>query len=447
MAGIKANRQETLRDFEAMCRLADFEIESFQSRIAGAAFGPERELVVLLARGNGKSKLVAALAVHHLATAEQPRVFIAAASRDQASFLFEYAQEIARAALPDAEVLQREIRTGNGYIRVLASNAPKLHGTSPSLFIIDEFHAFRDDSVYIAARTAMQKRPGAKLIVISTAAASPTDPLGKLRERALSQPDVRHRGSVTDARGPSLRMLEWRVPDEVSLDNFTRIKRANPASWLTVAGLREQREALDEISFQRYHCNRWVGTIGSWLPPGAWQDCAGDATIEPGSRVWVGIDIGGSEADSAVVWADEQLHVNAEIFEGEDAILDVASLVPELAERFDVQMVMADPWHAAEMLNELEQRRIPAFKFPQSDPYMFPAYRELHRAIVQGRLTHPDDERLNEHVHNAVAKHSRRGWRLDKADRSAKIDAVVALAMTVDRQAFRPEPVELVGWL
>jgi hypothetical protein len=27
------------------------------------------------------------------------------------------------------------------------------------------------------------------------------------------------------------------------------------------------------------------------------------------------------------------------------------------------------------------------------------------------------------------------------------VDAVVALAMAVDRQAFRPEPVELVGWL
>ena len=28
-----------------------------------------------------------------------------------------------------------------------------------------------------------------------------------------------------------------------------------------------------------------------------------------------------------------------------------------------------------------------------------------------------------------------------------KIDAVIAMAMAVDRQAFRPEPVELVGWL
>jgi hypothetical protein len=32
-------------------------------------------------------------------------------------------------------------------------------------------------------------------------------------------------------------------------------------------------------------------------------------------------------------------------------------------------------------------------------------------------------------------------------DRASKIDVVVALAMAVERQAFKPEPVELVGWL
>jgi phage terminase large subunit-like protein len=78
---------------------------------------------------------------------------------------------------------------------------------------------------------------------------------------------------------------------------------------------------------------------------------------------------------------------------------------------------------------------------------MIPASERLYDAIVHGRLVHPDGPELNAHVHAAIAKHSRREWRLDKADRASKIDAVVALAMAVDRQAYRPEPVELVGWL
>jgi hypothetical protein len=46
-----------------------------------------------------------------------------------------------------------------------------------------------------------------------------------------------------------------------------------------------------------------------------------------------------------------------------------------------------------------------------------------------------------------VAKHSRRGWRPEKADRASNIDAVVALAMAVDRHAYQREPVQVIGWL
>jgi hypothetical protein len=36
---------------------------------------------------------------------------------------------------------------------------------------------------------------------------------------------------------------------------------------------------------------------------------------------------------------------------------------------------------------------------------------------------------------------------VDKAHRTAHIDAVVALAMAVERAEQRPEPVRLLGWL
>jgi phage terminase large subunit-like protein len=86
-------------------------------------------------------------------------------------------------------------------------------------------------------------------------------------------------------------------------------------------------------------------------------------------------------------------------------------------------------------------------RLPESDSRMIPASERLYDAIVHQRLVHPDDTELNAHVHAAVAKQSRRGWRLERPDRSTNIDAVVALAMAVERQAFKPEPVELVGWI
>ncbi len=63
------------------------------------------------------------------------------------------------------------------------------------------------------------------------------------------------------------------------------------------------------------------------------------------------------------------------------------------------------------------------------------------------RLTLPDDQELARHAAHAVARHSRRGWRLDKAGRTDSIDALIALSMALERAEHQPEPVELLGWL
>jgi len=78
---------------------------------------------------------------------------------------------------------------------------------------------------------------------------------------------------------------------------------------------------------------------------------------------------------------------------------------------------------------------------------MIPASQRLYDAIIERRLVHPDDPQLNAYVAAAVARHGRRGWRIDKANRADKIDATVALAMALDRVENRPEPAKLIGWL
>jgi len=71
----------------------------------------------------------------------------------------------------------------------------------------------------------------------------------------------------------------------------------------------------------------------------------------------------------------------------------------------------------------------------------------LHAAIVERRIRHYGDPDLDRHVAQAVAKPTGRGWRLDKSERSAQIDAVIALCMALERAEHRPAPVQLVGWL
>jgi hypothetical protein len=47
----------------------------------------------------------------------------------------------------------------------------------------------------------------------------------------------------------------------------------------------------------------------------------------------------------------------------------------------------------------------------------------------------------------AAAKDTQRGWRLEKVHPTANIDAVIALAMALERAEAKPEPVALLGWL
>jgi hypothetical protein len=108
------------------------------------------------------------------------------------------------------------------------------------------------------------------MVVISTAGQGAESPLGRLRSRALAQPSVRRRGAVTNARGPDLRFLEWSCPEDDDIDNPRVVKKANPASWITVDQLRATREALPDLAHRRFVANQWTERASHWLPPGAW---------------------------------------------------------------------------------------------------------------------------------------------------------------------------------
>ena len=240
-----------------------------------------------------------------------------AASAPQARILYEYAVRFARTLEhPNVVIRHHELRfcpdpaefkSFTRVMRVMPAAPLRLHGVTPTLCLLDELHAVPDTGVYEAMKTAQLKRPGSRLITISTAGASAESPLGRLRARALALPSIRRAGALTDARDrSSLRMLDWSVPDDGDIDDIRAVKRANPAPWITVQALREQRAAVPEIAFRRYHCNQWAAGEGAWIPPGSWQACIGEPHFEDGEEIWVGCDVGGERSATAVVWSLER---------------------------------------------------------------------------------------------------------------------------------------------
>jgi phage terminase large subunit-like protein len=441
------------RGLVALCELIGEPLEPHEKRIARAHFGSEREVYAILPRGNLKTTLAAKIGLHHLLTVPGAAVTIGAASRDQARIAFERMKGFAQhPALEDLIVvrhleLRHETDDELRLLRVVVSEGPRVHGLSSSLYIGDEVWAWRGDDLLEAMLTGLIKRPDARFLGISTAASRLDSALGRVRVRALSG-KVTRSGTVIDATAPGMRWLEWSLPDGKDLDDFGAIKQCNPAGYITAASLREQAQRVTPLAFAQFHCCRWGIGEGSWLPPGAWTGCAGKTSFEDGERVWIAVDVGGARSATAVVFLNAALHVGVRIFQGEDAIVFAANAVLELAERFQIAEIVYDNWRAAMLARGWEQHGLNCTVFGQSDARMCPASAALYDAIVDGKITQPDDEELNRQVAAAIAKAKPRGWRIDKANEDDQVDGVVALAMAYEAATAPPPPeTRVLGWL
>jgi phage terminase large subunit-like protein len=151
--------------------------------------------------------------------------------------------------------------------------------------------------------------------------------------------------------------------------------------------------------------------------------------IEPGERIWVGVDVGGRRALSSVVGVTDDLRVGVKSWRGEESVLFAQAEVERLAQEFVVVERAFDPWHFGPAALDLGQRGITMVEYPQRNERMAPASARLHAAVSEGRLRHPGDEHLDKAAATAVAKLLPRGWRIDRADKGGRgeIDPLIAL--------------------
>ena len=149
MTAIAADRTET--GYRGLLELAEFvgyPPEPFQRRIARAALGGQREVLVSIGRGNAKTSSTALLALHELVSNQDARIYFVAASVPQARIAFESAAEFAR-RLDDPQIVFRHLELRwcedpdeptrfSRHLRVLGAEGPRLHGLTPTLMLLDE---------------------------------------------------------------------------------------------------------------------------------------------------------------------------------------------------------------------------------------------------------------------------------------------------------------------
>ena len=407
----------------------------------------------MLPRGAGKTTLLAAIAAHHLVAAPNPMVYCGAASVAQARILFEAARDFC--AHPDVAPLvvvrSLELRRAEGpggVLRMVPSDGPRTHGLQGSLYLCDELWAHRDGGLYEAMRSALVKRPDARMATISTAEHRPRAPLSRLRTRALASPMVKRSGGLTTCSGAGLRALLWECADGTDLDDLVAVKRVNPASWITRQALAEQRAALPDGAFARFHMNLSLGREASWLPERGVGGLRRRAQLRPGRA-----DLGRGQRrgrDQPHGGPLDQRRPARRLRDlgrrgGHPARHRQGARARRHLHRAGGGRGHVAVWAGRAGARARRQAHGHLLSADRcTDGAGLPTATRRHRA---GPPRAAPDRTLALHAANGVQRHGRRGWRLDKPDRSSPIDGLVALAMALERAEHRPAPVRLLGWI
>jgi hypothetical protein len=81
-----------------------------------------------------------------------------------------------------------------------------------------------------------------------------------------------------------------------------------------------------------------------WLPQGSWQALYGVRELQKGDELFVGSDIGGERSGTAMAAVNTAGVVRAEVWQGDQAALDVADGLRRLHARYRLRAVGFDPW-------------------------------------------------------------------------------------------------------
>ena len=425
---------------------ARLELYPEQRTMVAPYFDGVRETLILISKKNGKTTLLAALALYHLLTTRDAMCVIGAASRDQATILYDQATGLVERSelvtLFRAQKGYRRIdaRWDRGRIRVLAADENTADGVIPTLALVDELHRHKSAGLYGIFRDGLGPRDG-RLITISTAGASLDSPLGVLRSRAYELPGFEREGVYRHVRTPEFAMHEWALPPESNVDDLELVASANPAPWQDVEQLRKRHESpsMTPGQWRRFACGIWTEGEEPWLNPALW-DRLGDPELEldPAAPSWVGVDVGVRKDSTAIVTVaargDGEVAVKARIMRppSDDGLplALVEDAVREACVDRNVQAVLFDPWTFRRSAELLAEDDLPMVEFPQSPERMANASENLYRLIETSSLVHDGDPALRSHVVAGAVKQTERGWRLVKDPRSSRpIDALIALAM------------------
>ena len=458
-----------------------------------------RRAILSMARKNGKTALIAAIALAHLVGPEKEtygEIYSAANDRDQASIVFKFAQQLVHLepelrdlvdVVPSTKTMVA--RDTMSIYRAVSAEAGTKHGFAPSLVIYDELAQAKSRDLYDVLDTSFGAREEPLFIVISTQSNDPEHVLSKLIDDGLAGVD------------PTIVCHLHAAKEDCDLEDEAEWYRANPALGTFrdmedfVSGIRKAlRLPSEEPKVRNLFLNQRVDPTSTLISRVEWAGCAGQVEFEPQEEVYLGVDLSsvidltavvmGSVTDPCKVrpffWKPEALLVeqsNKDFGSGNQRYVQwrdagwlmtspgrsidwqvVAKFIAELTTKYTVRGMAFDRWRIDDLQREFDRIGLQTYKdttepqefgklprggeglrlvpWGQSYKDMAPAIDALEHAIFENQIVHDSNPVLIWNMSNAVATMDPQGNRkLDKEKARFRIDGAVALAMMLGLRA------------
>jgi hypothetical protein len=359
--------------------------------------GPRRHFLTR-PRGGSKTTDLAGLALAWLAVAAPPmsRGYVVAANVDQAAILIDAAAGfVARTpALSGTVEVQNEKIIGpeGAWMRVLACSDSGAWGLRDARFLIlDEFAQWPETRgakrVYLAVRTTVQKTPGCRLVIL-TSAGEPSHWSYEIWQKAHHDPSWR----VADTPGP----VPWQDPKEIEA----------------------LRRELTPSAFSRLIENVWTAEEDRAISEEDWYLAAvpfRPAVPVPGTRYVIAVDIGIYQDATVAVLAHAEREApdnprstlrvvvdHVERWKGSRKkpvqLSAVEEWIVDASRKFNHAKVYADPTQFRGYLQNLRRRGVAAQEFTFSTQSVGDLASALVMAFRNRQITVPDTPDLREEL-------------------------------------------------
>ena len=446
-----------------------------------------------IARKNGKSAIIAAIALAHIVGPEarqNSQIISGARSREQAALVFKLMQKMIGLS-PDLRnksitriTPSQKMITGiqmNVEYRAISAEAGTAHGLSPVLAILDEVGQIKGptDDFVEAITTSQGAHDNPLLIAISTQAPTDNDLFSRWLDDAAA------------SKSPRVVSHVYTAPEDCDLLDRKGWLAANPAmgEFRSIADLEDMAAVADRLpseenSFRWLYLNQRIEATAPFISKKLWDSCnAPLLPLEEGATVYAGLDL--SEVSDLTAFVavtpvtDELLapvetkwHVHPTFWLPEVGLREkskadrvpydlwhkqgflqatpgptvdyefVAAFLFEASQRYDIRKVAFDRWNFRHLKpwllragfteDQCEGDNAIFEQMGQGFQSMSPALRDLESAFLSEAIVHGGHPVLESCARNAVVQRDPAGNRkLAKHKSRGRIDGMQALAMAM----------------